>query len=254
MVGIGVRNLKTALAVVVCMGISKLLKLEYPFFVAIAAIISMENSLANSFKAGRNRMAGTIIGAGFGLICALIEPGNTILCGIGIIGVIYCCNLLKWRKPVAFAGVVFMAVMLTVKGKNPFFYSMNRIIDTFIGIVVAVIINYLVFPPNYVPKIYHAIPDLAFKTEQIIKDLLMMKKPNISAFEHDLTKVNELVKLTSEDSRIQFIKKKTPGTINIHKKIAGFIEILLHMRIIDKMDLSPIIHHSDSQQIDDIWN
>ncbi len=248
MVRIGPRNLKTALAVIICLGISKLLTLDYPFFVAIAAIISMENSLANSLRAGRNRMAGTIIGAGFGLICALIDPGNPFLCGIALIMVIYCCNLLKWHKPVAFAGVVFMAVMLTVKGKNPYIYSINRIFDTFIGIIIAVIINYLVFPPNYIPQIYRSINDLSFKIEPVINDLLEIKKNDIFPLEQDLAKVNELIKLASEDSRVRFIKKKTnhtPKHYDIETKIANFNEILLHMRILDKMDFNLIKNYSN---------
>jgi uncharacterized membrane protein YgaE (UPF0421/DUF939 family) len=252
MIGIGTRNLKTAFAVVVCMGISKILKLEYPFFVAIAAIISMENSLANSFKAGRSRMMGTIIGAGFGLIGALIEPGNAIVCGIGIIGVIYCCNLLKWRKPVAFAGVVFMAVMVSTQGKNPFLYSMNRILDTFIGIVVAVIINYLIFPPDYFPKIKQSIPDLTFQTEQILKDLLMMKKPDIDPFKKNLNKVNGLVELTTEDTQIPFMKKKPrhhSEQLNLQKQITYFNELLLHMQIVEKMELNSDIIYSNEKKI-----
>ncbi|HEX3046384.1 MAG TPA: aromatic acid exporter family protein [Bacillota bacterium] len=223
MARIGLRNLKTALAVFICMLISKILKLEYPFFVAIAAIISMENSLSNSFKAGKSRMLGTIIGASIGLICALIRPGSALLSGIGIIGVIYLCNFLKWRKPISIAGIVFMAVMISLRGKNPFFYSINRITDTLIGIIVAVAVNYLIFPPDYLPRILRIISALSIKTAQIIKKLLNNDE-NVSLVEYEqgIAKANELWELSYEDNKIR--KRKKLRSDPRYSKFAGRIE------------------------------
>jgi uncharacterized membrane protein YgaE (UPF0421/DUF939 family) len=249
---IGPRNLKTAFAVFICMMISKILKLEYPFFVAIAAIISMENSLSNSFIAGRSRMMGTVIGAGFGLVCALIKPGDAILCSIGIIGVIYCCNLLKWHKPVAFAGVVFMAVMVSLNGRNPLSYSLNRILDTFIGIIVAAIINYFVFPPDYLPKIHRTISKLSLKTEQIIKDLLLMKSINLIEYEQELAEVNELFQRSSRDEQIHFPPKKSRENVaisEIQKQLTGFNQLLLHFQIINQIPYQSDLNPANSQKI-----
>ena len=33
-------------------------------------------------------------------------------------------------------------------------YSINRTMDTFLGIAVAVFVNYFVSPPNYIDKVY----------------------------------------------------------------------------------------------------
>ena len=123
----GMRNIKTAIAVVLCVLISRALNLEYSFYAAIAAIISMGNTVTNSFRTGKNRMLGTLVGAGIGFLCACILPGNAILCGVGIIAVIYTCNLLKWSKSASIACIVFMAIMVNLNGKNPLLYSLNRI-------------------------------------------------------------------------------------------------------------------------------
>ena len=123
--------------------------MEYSFYAAIAAIISMENTITNSFKTGKNRMLGTLIVAGIGFLCTSILPGNAIVCGIGIV-VIYICNSLKWSKSVSIACIVFMAIMVNLNGKNPFSYSINRITDTFIGIIVSVLVNYFICPPNHI--------------------------------------------------------------------------------------------------------
>ena len=147
------RTIKTAIAVTLSVFISQLLKLEYPFYAAIATLISMQSSVYETFTVGRNRMFGTFIGAVFGLVGSLISPNNAILCGIGVIVVIYLCVLLKWPKAVIIACVVFLVIMTNMGGRNPWIFSASRLIETFLGIVIAVIINYSVVPPNHIDKI-----------------------------------------------------------------------------------------------------
>lgn len=150
---VGLRNIKTAIAVFLCVIISWALKFEYPFYVAIAAIISMQSSVVESFTVGRNRILGTIVGAFIGFLCALLQPGNAFLCAIGLIIVVYICDLFNWNKSVTIAGVVFMAIMLNLNGRSPVFYSINRIIDTLLGIVVAIFVNYFIFPPKIIEDV-----------------------------------------------------------------------------------------------------
>lgn len=145
---VGMRNIKTAIAVFISIILSKLFKMEYPFYAAIAAIISMQSSVEESFKTGRNRMLGTSIGAAVGFVCALINPGNAFVSAIGIVIVIYLCNLIKWKEASSIGGVVFLAIMLNLKGNNPLWYSINRLLDTFLGIIVAIAVNYFIIPPK----------------------------------------------------------------------------------------------------------
>lgn len=163
--GIGMRNVKTGIAVLLCVAISRLMGLESPFFAAIAAVISMENSITNSIMTGKNRMMGTFVGALAGLAFAYIEPNNVLLIGAGIIIVIYICNLFKWNKSVSIACVVFIAIMINMNGKSPLIYSVNRLIDTLIGIVIAILVNYFIFPytsAGSILKKYHMVSDRVF--------------------------------------------------------------------------------------------
>ncbi|MDF2880459.1 MAG: hypothetical protein K0R54_1016 [Clostridiaceae bacterium] len=150
---VGLRNIKTAIAVFLCVIISWALNFEYPFYAAIAAIISMQSSVVESFTVGRNRILGTIVGAFIGFLCALIQPGNAFLCAIGLIVVVYICDLFNWNKSVTIAGIVCMAIMLNLNGRSPMFYSINRIIDTLLGIIVAIFVNYFIFPPRIIGDI-----------------------------------------------------------------------------------------------------
>jgi uncharacterized membrane protein YccC len=150
---IGLRNVKTAVAVMLCVLISQALRLEYPFYAAIAAIISMESSMALSFRAGRNRMMGTLVGAGLGLLFAILQPDNALLCGVGMVLLIWICNRFEWNSSISIAGIVFLAIMVNMGGRNPLAYSLNRILDTTIGISVALLVNYLLFPRYHAGRV-----------------------------------------------------------------------------------------------------
>lgn len=142
--GIGIKNLKTSLAAFLSVGISYLLKLEFPFFTAISALFTIESSKVTPLKAGITRMLGSLVGASVGVGLVLIKPGDVILCGLGVMLIIYICDILKWDKAIPIAGVIFMAIMLGKDIKNPLQYSLNRILNTFAGIVIAVAIDYLI--------------------------------------------------------------------------------------------------------------
>ena len=117
---------------------SKFFKTQYIFYAAVAAVIGMQSSVSDSFVAGKNRMLGTIVGALIGLIGALISPDNVILCGIGTVIIIYICDLLDWQKSVTISCTVFLVIMLSLNGRPPVLYSINRTMETFLGIAVAV--------------------------------------------------------------------------------------------------------------------
>ena len=51
---IGARNLKTALAVTLCIGFFELIHRQYPFYACIAAVICMKDTVENSYKMGKS--------------------------------------------------------------------------------------------------------------------------------------------------------------------------------------------------------
>ena len=138
---VGGRNIKTAISVFICISIFQLLNSPYPFYVCIAAVICMQKSVHNSFVIGKNRMIGTVIGGFIGYILFVSMGNSALVCGLGIILVIYSCNLFNQDGSVAISCIVFIAIMTNLKGIPAHIYAVNRVIDTFIGILVSIFIN-----------------------------------------------------------------------------------------------------------------
>ncbi len=197
---VGLRNIKTAIAVFLCVIISWALKFEYPFYAAIAAIISMQSSVVESFTVGRNRILGTIVGAFIGFLCALIQPGNAFLCAVGLIVVVYICDSFNWNKSVTIACIVFMAIMLNLNGRSPMVYSINRIIDTLLGIMVAIFVNYFIFPPKIMEDIERKNNLLKNSIKTSIKEYLINNTAiNLIEINKKILKLEEKLILISKE-------------------------------------------------------
>lgn len=171
------RNFKTALAVFICMIIIRLFNMDSPFYASIAAVICMQSSVFDSFTAGKNRMKGTFIGAVIGFLLALINPGNIILTSLGIMLIIYVCNILESQKSINIACVVFIAIMVNLEDTSPLAYSSFRLIETFIGIIVAVLVNYFVYPPKYLDNLHEMKKTLVNSIFSLFKAEVCHDKP-----------------------------------------------------------------------------
>lgn len=145
---IGLRNIKTAAAVLICMAILRMFKNYSPFYACIAAVITMQNSMNNTIKAGFNRMVGTLIGAAVGAALTSIYAHSLILTSIGIVIVIFLTNLFKRSGSSSIACIVYLAIMVNIKDTTPLQYSTFRVLETFLGIIVAVCINLSIAHPD----------------------------------------------------------------------------------------------------------
>lgn len=146
--GIGMRNIKTAIAVFLCIVVLKFLNMNTPFYACIAAVITMQNTVNVSFKTGLYRMVGTLIGAGVGVGFSVLSPNNLVLTAVGIVIVIYITNLLRQKDSTSIACIVFLAVMTNLSDVTPIHYSALRVLETFVGIVIAMAVNALLYPPE----------------------------------------------------------------------------------------------------------
>jgi uncharacterized membrane protein YgaE (UPF0421/DUF939 family) len=145
---IGMRNIKTAIAVVLCIIVLKQFSNNSPFYACIAAVITMQNTVQNSWKAGLSRMIGTLIGALVGVILSSIVFSNPIITGIGIIFVIYITNAVKQNSSISIACIAYLAIMVNIKETTPLNYSIMRTAETFAGILIAMMVNSFVLPPK----------------------------------------------------------------------------------------------------------
>ena len=158
--GIGLLNLKTALGVLVCILLYDLLHRPYVFFACISVIICLAPTMETSYQMSKDRMIGTVLGGLLGIPFLYLKdsvinvvdffPLEAVIICLGVMLVIYLLNLVGNKGAVANACIVFLSVLITLEDglqqMTPLMYSVNRIIDSAVGIIVALVVNKYFFP------------------------------------------------------------------------------------------------------------
>ena len=149
----GMRNIKTAVAVMVCY----FLFLPVwdpsgevgPFYACIASVICMQDSVEKSFRQGISRTIGTLLGGATGLIILFLDDQADsrillgLLLGLGCVAVIWMCNLIGRASSSSLGCVVLSVVLINHGGGERYIYFLSRVVETMVGIAAAVAVNHL---------------------------------------------------------------------------------------------------------------
>ena len=149
---IGMRIIKSAIGVFLGFVIYLLRgKNGTPFYTALSVLWCMQPQVSDSKSKAIQRTIGTMIGAFYGMIMILIEYYfgsfqsefiRFLLISLFIIPVIYTTIVFNKKNASYFSCVVFLSIVVVhITDDNPYFFVVNRVLDTMIGIVLAFLIN-----------------------------------------------------------------------------------------------------------------
>ncbi|MDR1962129.1 MAG: FUSC family protein [Gracilibacteraceae bacterium] len=155
--GLGLRSIKTALSVFLCIPVLLLMGIEQPFFACIAAVVATQTTVQQSFAIGLERIVGTIAGAAWALIFTLLAPPplnpvdltplQMLFTGFGVTLVIYSTNVLQMPNAGSIGSIVFIGIMINLlPGQTPVETAVLRTAETLLGVIIAMLVNWLVFP------------------------------------------------------------------------------------------------------------
>ena len=159
--GIGMRIVKSALAVAICFLINQFRAGQgMVFYSQLAALWCIQMYRSNTKKNAIQRTIGTTIGALYGLVYLLINPflfrfntknnmthtigtfAGEMIISLMIILVLYTTVVLKQKQASYFSCVVFLSIVINhVADSNPYMFVWNRFLDTMIGIAVGILVN-----------------------------------------------------------------------------------------------------------------
>ena len=162
---IGMRNVKTAISATLCAFVYFLID-RNPTFACIGAVFGMGSDNADSKLNGGNRLFGTIFGGVIGMLLFPVytlfypEGGHhmflLLFIFVGIILLVLTSLFFRWPGAIQPGGVVLCIILLNTPVDTYMSYSLNRIFDTAVGVVVSLLINYL-FPRERVVKFLNKI-------------------------------------------------------------------------------------------------
>jgi uncharacterized membrane protein YgaE (UPF0421/DUF939 family) len=159
-ISVGMRTIKSALAVLVCilayyLAAGLRITTNFDVFLACtAAIICMQDSVKNSLTIGISRLQGTAVGAllGMGVLYVDLAVRHAVahiaFVVLGVVVLIVVCNLLNINKAIVMGCVIFFVITLRATNADPFLSSVQRLADTAVGIAISVAINHLIRNPD----------------------------------------------------------------------------------------------------------
>lgn len=154
--GVGMRNIKTAIAASLCALVYYYIG-RSPAFACIGAIFGMGSDMEDARRNGGNRLFGTLIGGLLGMalfrVYLIFVPDGSHslllvpLTFIGTVLLILLCQMF-WVGGVQPGGVVLCILLFNTPAHAYVSYALNRILDTAVGVLVALVISYL-FPRGW---------------------------------------------------------------------------------------------------------
>ena len=228
---LGLRIVKTGIAVTACVAAAYVLKLQEPFIAVVATVMSMGKSIDLSVKSGKNKMIGAVIGSALGCAFAIISPANAGLCGIGIILTLYLCHLLRLDNAATLASFAFAAVMFGTAGVEPWRFAAASVIDCLIGIAVTIVVNLILFPPNYAEEIKNSYAALLEKTRAAIDDAAARRRIGIREVKAELDRLSENVTLYVSEAK--FLRWNDAEVFEISFRASAFRLILEELRAVE---------------------
>lgn len=154
---IGMRMVKTAVAVLICLLLSALVDREdMRVYSTIAALLCIQPYAQDTKVAAIQRAVGTAIGSVFGVAVLLMEMyvlhiwgtlTGYVVAAVGIVPVLWISVVLHSANAAALSGIVFLSITVThVTDATPWIFAWYRMWETLAGIAVGVAVNAFQIP------------------------------------------------------------------------------------------------------------
>ena len=220
--GVGQRITRSVCAVFLCFAVYYLRGQKgIPFYSALAALQCIQPYMESSARMARQRISGTLIGAVWGLavLLMLTVPGHDLqgtVISYALISlvtgvVLYSTALLGYKNASYFSCVVFLSITVNhMTDDNPYLFVFNRVIDTLIGVAMAILMNSI-----HLPRVKK--DDVLFISG--VDDTLLTKTSSLTPF----SKI-ELNRLIDGGAKFTLFTHRTPAALmesveGIHLKL-----------------------------------
>lgn len=134
---------RAAVASVVAVAIAQSLKLTFPLYAVVAAVIVTDVSSEQTQKSGVQRLLGTALGALAGPLFVRAFGDSIYAMGAAIVTMIFACYVVGYTEAAKLAGYVAGLVVLD-HADAPWTYARDRFVETSLGIVLAIVMSLLI--------------------------------------------------------------------------------------------------------------
>ncbi|MFD0050608.1 aromatic acid exporter family protein [Actinomycetes bacterium NPDC127524] len=201
---LGARILKTGIAIVLALYLSKLLHMPVPVLAGISAIFAIQPTIYRSYRTIVEQLQGNLIGACVAVVFVLFFGNHIFIIGLAVIVVISINLKLKMGNTITLSIVTTLSIMEAQQG-NFYTFAFIRLSSVLLGILSSFLVNLVFIPPKYETKLYVRISNV---TEDILKWIRMstrhvsertLLKKDIGDLKNDLFQIEQLYHMFKEE-------------------------------------------------------
>ncbi len=214
---IGARIIKTGITLVIAIYLSKLLHLEPVIFTSIAATLAIQRSIYRSWQYGIEQIQSNIVGATIAMIFVYYIGTHPIAIAVAIMLVIGINLELGFEKSIALSIVTVLSIMEGGgQEANFFLFALDRFLLILIGLLSALVVNALLFPPRYDKRLITKLKNMEEQTSSIFRFILDREKnqrtihSTLDELQKEVETLWDLFEL--EEEQKSYFRKKLPYT------------------------------------------
>ena len=191
---IGMRVVKTAVSVMLSYALFLPFGLTYreelggvlgqmgPLYACIACIICTQSTLGQTFDQGVSRLIGVLVGGVLGTATLLLGPAmesfwiKTLILGAVCVAGVWLCLLIRRPTACGMACILPCVILITgVTGVTRYYYAVARMIETVVGVLIALGVNAAL--PDHRPEPKREVKDMQVELKNTTRKLCVIGDP-----------------------------------------------------------------------------
>ncbi|RSD25590.1 aromatic acid exporter family protein [Mesobacillus subterraneus] len=227
---LGPRVLKTGLAVVLALYITRCLGLEPPVFAAIAATFTIQPSIYRSWKQVIEQFQANTLGAVIAVTSIYLFGNNPIVIGLVVVIVIIISLKLKMESSISLT-LITVLIMMSSQEFEGIITAANKFVIVLVGMGSAFLVNLVISPPNF-NKNFREKMDESFRTLSLLIRTVISNELTEKTFQtqwnqlnKDINKIEELYKILDEErEKISRVKPTDVREIVVFKQMLSCLK------------------------------
>ena len=220
----------------------------------LAAIVVMQAHLEGTYKAAWIRFLGVLIGSIAGAVFITYIGDDPLSLGISVFLTIVICSLINIKDSFRIASMSTAVIIIigSTNPSNPWMFSLFRFLDSCIGIIVALLVAYAIWPEKAVVNLRRSVAktlDAIGKYYALAINLEPESKLYIDtsdALSADILNLLEDNRTYREEAKVELLNRKflDEDWTAITSQLEYIFESLVSLRKIHKHNLSQIFDYS----------
>lgn len=151
----GWRTLKTAISVLLCVLVMRLVfHIDNPMIACLSSVFALREEISKAYSFGISRIIGNACGGFLALLAFSIQHVLPlrfipyILPSLCVIIFIQTMNIIHNQAGIISGMAAFFMIFFSIPAHQSFHYVIFRIMETFIGVLIAILVNHIIKPPQ----------------------------------------------------------------------------------------------------------